>query len=370
MLFDSSVRKEMARNFGGTLVMMLTIVLTMMLIRTLGLAAKGSVSPNDVTLLLGYTVIAKSPMLLSLSLFVAGVAALTRMYRESEMVIWLVSGANLMQFIRPALRLSWPVILAVLALVGFVRPWAQSQTATLKERFEQRSDLSRVAAGQFQTSANGQRVFYIDRDNQHTPVGRNVFILTQASAEETVTTARSGRVVTDNGLRYLELEQGQRSVIDGRNGDKLVSRFDQSRVLVGEAPPSANTSPPPSARSTQDLLADRGSAIARGELVWRLGQVLSTFNFVLLSLGLAAGNPRRAGSWNLLLALLTFVVYFNLVNLSQAWVAGEQVSASVMLVGLHGGVLLGAMLLIGWRAGLGSLLSLRIRMPKTAAARP
>ena len=43
MLFDSSVRKELARSFGATLVAILTIVMTMMLIRTLGLAANGSV---------------------------------------------------------------------------------------------------------------------------------------------------------------------------------------------------------------------------------------------------------------------------------------------------------------------------------------
>ena len=46
MLFDSTVRKELARSFGATLVVILTIVLTMMLIRTLGLAANGAVAPQ------------------------------------------------------------------------------------------------------------------------------------------------------------------------------------------------------------------------------------------------------------------------------------------------------------------------------------
>jgi uncharacterized membrane protein len=34
MLFDSTLRKELARSFSATLVVILTIVLTMMLIRT------------------------------------------------------------------------------------------------------------------------------------------------------------------------------------------------------------------------------------------------------------------------------------------------------------------------------------------------
>ena len=45
MLFDSTLRKDLSRSFGGTLIVILTIVLTMMLIRTLGMAAGGKVSP-------------------------------------------------------------------------------------------------------------------------------------------------------------------------------------------------------------------------------------------------------------------------------------------------------------------------------------
>ena len=46
MLFDSSIRKELARSFGATLVVLVTVVMTMMLIRTLGQASRGSVNPQ------------------------------------------------------------------------------------------------------------------------------------------------------------------------------------------------------------------------------------------------------------------------------------------------------------------------------------
>ena len=41
---------------------------------------------------------------------------------------------------------------------------------------------------------------------------------------------------------------------------------------------------------------------------------------LLLGIGLSASNPRHASNWNLLFALLGFFVYYNLINLSQAWV--------------------------------------------------
>ena len=42
MLFHSSIRKELARSFGATLVVLVTVVMTMTLIRTLGEASRGT----------------------------------------------------------------------------------------------------------------------------------------------------------------------------------------------------------------------------------------------------------------------------------------------------------------------------------------
>ena len=144
MLVDSTLRRDLARTFGATLTVILTIVLTMMLIRTLGLAAGGAVAPQDVVLLLGYTALGQLPTMLGLSLFVATVATLGRMYRDSEMTIWFASGIGLMRFVRPVVRMSWPVLLVIALLAFFVWPWGNQNSADLRALYEQRSDLSRV----------------------------------------------------------------------------------------------------------------------------------------------------------------------------------------------------------------------------------
>ena len=115
MLFDSTVRRELARSFGATLVVILTIVLTIFLIRTIGQAASGKVAPADVVFMLGFVTLGHLPTMLALSLFVAIVLTLGRMFRDSEMVIWFASGAGLSRFLRPVLATSWPV----LAVIGF-----------------------------------------------------------------------------------------------------------------------------------------------------------------------------------------------------------------------------------------------------------
>ena len=106
MLFDSSIRKELARSFGATLVVLVTVVMTMMLIRTLGQASRGNVNPSDVMLIMGFTVLGQLPTILSLSLFIAIVGTLSRMYRDSEIVIWFASGRGLASLVGPLLRFA------------------------------------------------------------------------------------------------------------------------------------------------------------------------------------------------------------------------------------------------------------------------
>jgi lipopolysaccharide export system permease protein len=348
MLFDSTLRKDLARGFGATLLVLLTIVLTMMLIRTLGQAAGGLVAPQDVILLMGYVVLGYLPTLLALSLFICVVMTLGRMYRESEMAVWFASGVSLWRFLRPVLRMSLPVLLLVAVFALGVWPWANQRTEELKERFEQRSDLSRVSPGQFQTSRDGSRVFFMERDAENSQIGRQVFILTQQDDTEAVTTAKSGRLAWQGDQRVLVLERGQRNEQNARRGDKTLASFEEQRVVLQERASQRDDALPAKARRTLDLLREP-TASNQGELAWRLGLVLGTFNLILLGLGLSATPARRASNWNLLLALLSFVIYYNFINLSQAWVAGERLSLAAALWLTHGAVLLAALFLLWWR---------------------
>ena len=69
MLFQSSLRQELAKSFGATVVVLVTIVLTMMLIKTLGQASRGYVNPSEVSLVLGYAMLGDLHTILTMSLF-------------------------------------------------------------------------------------------------------------------------------------------------------------------------------------------------------------------------------------------------------------------------------------------------------------
>ena len=348
MLFDTTVRRELSRGFGATLVVTLTIVLTSLLIRTVGQAASGAVAPQDVVLLLGYLALGYLPTFLSLSLFVAVVVTLGRMHRDSEMAIWFASGLSTPRFVRPVLRMAWPVLLVVALLVLFVWPWGNRNSLELRDRYQQRSDLSRVTPGVFQASRDGQRVFFIEREGADGANAKNVFILTQTARGESVTSARAGRLSREGDDTFLVLERGQRNDVDQRSGERMLSSFETYRILAGEQAASSAANLPPRATSTLALVR-QPTPRGQGELCWRIGVLLAAPNLVLLGIGLSATNPRRASNWNLLFALLAFVVYLNLLNLSQAWVASGRVTLPVALIGLHGTVFAAALALLWWR---------------------
>lgn len=345
MLFDSSIRKELARSFGAILVVLVTVVMTMMLIRTLGQASRGNVSPSDVMLVMGFTVLGHLPTILSLSLLIAIVGTLSRMYRDSEMVIWFASGRGLLSLLQPLLRFAWPVMLVVALLALLVWPWANEQIQALKFQYEQRSDIDRIAPGEFQESANGQRVFFMDKDSSvEGAFAHNVFIATTEPRGETTTSARSARIETRAGERFIVLHNGQRLESSATQPGLKISEFSEYAMRTRTISAATPQNTAVKTRSTMQLLAG-GTPLDNAELGWRMGLAFAAFNFVVLALALASVNPRAGRSTNMVLALFTFIVYYNLLTLGQSWVGAGRIALIPFLFILHGGMLaLGAVL--------------------------
>ncbi len=339
MLFHSSLRQELARSFGATLVVLATVVMTMTLIRTLGQASRGSFNPSDVTLVMGYTVLAYMPTILTMSLFISIFATLSRMYRDSEMVIWFTSGRGLSSFLKPLFQFAWPVLLVVMALALLVLPWSNQRIEILKEQYEKRGDIERVQPGQFQESAGGKRVFFVEKDASGKLSGSNVFIATSENGKETITSARSGRIQREGQDRFLLLSNGQRLENPIGKGELKISEFEEYRIKVGQDMlPITDEFAPVNTLPTLDLFK-KLTLPNLAELSWRFGLILAAFNFVILGIPVSSVNPRIGRSFNLVFSLFAFILYNNLLNLGQNWIATGQFSFGGFMLSLHGGAL-------------------------------
>ncbi len=350
MLFHSSIRRELTRTFSATLFVLLIIVLTMMLIRTLNFANQGAVNPSEVMLVMGYASLAYFPSILTLSLFISIVYTLSRMYRDSEMDVWFSSGQGLMQFVRPVLTFAAPIIVVIglLSMVGW--PWANAQSEELVKRYQNRGDVERIAPGQFQESADGNRVFYIDDSADRKPGlpgnASRLFIFSRQPSSEVVVSAESGRLTTVGNSRFAVLHNGQATELHNDHA-LTISQFQEYGVRLGRTPPDLkdiNMNDPAALAQLRPRTVPSwqlfGITVNRfqGELGWRLGMALAAINFVLLAVAATRVNPRSGRSGSLIVALVFFAAYFNLLNFGKNWVGSGKVSMPLMLLVLHGGV--------------------------------
>ena len=312
----------------------------MMLIRTLGLASKGSVNPQEVFLVMTYSVMGHIPTLLTLSLFISLISILTRMMHDSEMVIWLSSGKSLFSFLRPLFTFFIPIFITIAVMFLLVWPWTNAQMQALRERFENRGDLERVTPGQFQESANGKRVFYVDK--QVNALGsHHVFIAAFDHGKESITSAQNGHTEMLSGEKYLVLGKGQRLELDHEKNDLKLVEFETMGQRI-HADTLDESITPPSARSSLALIRNP-THINLGELAWRLSFPLAAMNFVILALAMSSANARSSKSGHLAFAMLTFIAYYNFISVANTWIASGLTSFGATLIGLHGGAFLMSM---------------------------
>lgn len=340
MVFQRAVRREFAHSAAGVFVALFAIMVTIQAIRLLGDAAAGKVASEAVLALLGFAALNYSAHLLSLTLFVAILLSLSRSYRDSEMVVWFSSGLSLTAWLRPVMVFALPLVAAIALLTLFLSPWAQSMSSEYREKISVRSDASQVAPGSFKEASSTDRVVFVEALADDTTQVRNVFINSVQHGKLGVTMAASGHQETaENGDRFMVLEKGRRYEVVPGTPEFRIMEFDRYalRVETREARGIEKTT---ANMSTRELLQHFGDKGMMAELIWRINVPVSAMVLALLAIPLSFVNPRAGRSANLILALLVYMVYSNLLSMSLAWVGQGRISWLTGLLAVHAVMLL------------------------------
>lgn len=349
MIYRRAVQREFSQTALVVFVALLSILMTTQLIRLLSQAAGGRVAPEAVMALLGFGALGYLPVLLSLTLFVSVLMTLSRMYRDSEMVVWFSSGLSLRSWVGPVLRFAFPIVLAILALSMYLAPWAQSKSNEFRQRMDQRDDLSKVSPGVFRESSSGERVFFVEGGGAQSADGqvKNVFVNSVQHGRVGVMSAASGHVEqAANGDRFIVLEEGHR--YEGLPGtpEYRVMDFDRYSIRV-ETREARGLQESPRGLTLRRLLKEPTPA-NQGELLWRIGVPVSATLLALLAIPLSFVNPRAGRANNLIFAVLAFMIYSNLISLSQAWVIRGKLPFELGVWLVHV-AMLALLLLMFWR---------------------
>jgi lipopolysaccharide export system permease protein len=334
MLYRRALTREMGLTTGAVLTVLIAIALVVLFIRLLGDVARGELANEAVFAFLGFSLLYFLPVLMTIALFAGVLLPLSRMWRDSEMVIWFNAGLSLMQWMRPVLNFAVPFTAVILLLTLVLNPWAQSKKNEYRQDLRSRSESTLIAPGLFAESEASQRVYYVESLNPLTGIVRNVFMQSRIDGQLGLVVAHEGRhTQLPDGSRYLVFKDGRR--YEGTPGqlDYRVVQFERywmrlDPVAVGGKETNIRQAP------LNDLLAD-ATPPARAELLWRVGVPVSALVLAVMAIPLSFVNTRARRSYGLVTALLLYFVYNNLLSLSQAWVAQGKLNAWTGMLASH-----------------------------------
>jgi lipopolysaccharide export system permease protein len=348
MIFQRAAQREFSQTAATVFVALFAILLTTQLIRLLGQAAGGKIASEGVVALLGFGAINYLPTLLSLTLFISILMTLSRSYRDSEMAIWFSAGVPLTAWVRPVLTFALPLVLVIAVLSLFLSPWALTKSAEYRQRMDQRDDVARVSPGAFQESAQTERVFFAEGISGDQGRVKNVFVSSVQQGRLGIVVAAEGHAeAAPSGDRFLVLERGRRYEGTPGAADYRVMEFERYGVRI-ETRESRGIEQTQKNMTVWELISQPTPGNL-GELLWRIGIPLSALNLALLAIPLSFVNPRAGRTNNLIFALLTFMVYSNLVSVSQAWVAQGKLPFEVGVWAVHVFMFVGLLVLFSRR---------------------
>jgi lipopolysaccharide export system permease protein len=350
MIFLRTTLREFASTGVAVFSVLLAITFSSALIRYLGLAAGGTVPPDAVLVLLALSALSTVSVLLSATVFLSVLLTMTRSYRDSEMVVWQSSGLGLLGWVKPVAVFVAPVIALVAILSLYLTPWAIGKAEEFRNQLESRDDVAAVTPGVFKESKNADRVFFVEKLSSDLTQVANIFVHELRGGRMWVGVAGRGYLETaPSGDRYLVALNGRRYSGTPGEADYRVEEFGRYAVRI-EQGKAKRFLPSQKSQATMLLLADL-KPTNQAELSWRFGMPVSTLVLALLAIPMSAVNPRTGRFVNLLMAVLLYMIYSNLVSIAQAWVAQGKVSVLLAMGCVHGGMLLLLIVLLARRMG-------------------
>lgn len=350
-LFHRALVNEFAGNGLLIFATLLGIVVITQLIRFLTEAVSGKLAVDGVLALLGFSALNYLPVLLSISLFISILLTLSRCYKDSEMVVWFSAGIGLTRWIRPVLWYAIPVVMVVALMSLVLSPWALRKSNEYRQKLDSRDEVSTITPGAFHESPQMDRVYFVETADVKTGVIGRVFVRSMQNGElGTMVASRGMQETMPNGDRFLVLLNGTR--YEGTPGQRDYRIVDFKRyalridtVAAKQGLPDVRTLPTPE-------LWRHPTTWNLSELEWRLGLPIGAAVLSLMAIALSYVNPRAGRSFNLVLALVLYMIYNNMISVTNAWVGQGKMSPGMGLWGLHALMMLIAALLFYKRMNL------------------
>jgi len=283
-------------------------------------AAQGELPAITVMLLILLRITIALEVLIPTTLYLSVVAALNRLYRDSEMTALAACGIGINRVIRAVFMLSAAAAILVACFSLYIRPWAWDQFFRLKTEARASFDLTRMKGGTFYELWHGRRVIFAETVDRSRNVASKIFIYTERNDSRQVISAMKARQFDDRrtGKPVLMLFNGNQYEYSTDGSREFFVEFERSSMFI--EPETVVRQEKVKAIPTLSLIGS-GDMEERAELQWRLITPVSTLLLALLGVPLSRSGPRQGKFAAAPVAIAVFAVYYNVAALMKKWVA-------------------------------------------------
>lgn len=279
----------------------------------------------DLLPLVSFKMIRDVPLILSLSLFLAIILAISKSYKDSEAVVMNSLGIgdkHLMVFIQPVVIV---IFIFILFLTTVAVPWSKQQRSMIMDHSENSSEFSFIKEGEFQEFKGGDIVFYASKvkniDGESTQDMEEIFIYTLANNEPIITLAAQAQKYTDIKTKsvYLRLKDGTRYHGFPSEVNKKILNFDQYdlQIINGEKRQSNNTEIKTESKPTLDIIFSSDTREI-AEWQWRISQPISVLILSIFAILLGKTSPRGGKNLGVLVGVIVFIIYNNALLIAKS----------------------------------------------------
>ena len=324
-IFDRYLLKEVIFGWLAITIVLWLVLISNRLVRLLADAASGDIAASVVFKLLGLKMVWYMVHIVPFALALGVVLGLGRLYRDNEMTVMSACGVGTWRIYKPLLGFGLVVAVALTWLALFVSPEVQRISHRLTLMAEEQADFTLLGAGRFNEIQNGQLTFYAEKLSADKQSMENLFIVVRPKGKKDdrlpqLLTAKSAYRKRDAGSRdnFLVLVDGYR--YEGRPGDAnyRIAKFSEYGVRI-ELPGSEHIVDKREGTPTADLMKS-GNLKDIAELQWRIMMPISVVVLMLLAVPLSKSSPRQGRYGKLVMAVLLFVIYYNLMGVAEVWV--------------------------------------------------
>jgi lipopolysaccharide export system permease protein len=323
-ILDRYFLRELAQTVIATAIVLVAIMAGSQFATVLKQVANGSFPASVMFQVLGLTMLNGLSVVLPLSAFLGVLNGLGRMYRESEMHVLASSGMGARGLMRPMTLLAVGVALLVGIVSMWVGPWASRTSDSLVAAANRSVIAAGLDAGRFTSLPGKGGIILVDTLSRDGSLLGKTFLSTERIGKDgthhlKVVTGKHGQLYqeSDGNSRFLALNDGWQYDIPLGADDWRKMKYDQNDSSLSDVQ-SDNSEEDPTAGMTTFALFGVDTPDARAELAWRVIAPAMTLALLMLALPLSRQSPREPRYGRLLLAVLSFYLYFLLLELCRS----------------------------------------------------